>query len=74
MRFENKVGIVTGSGGGIGQAYAEALAMAWFAELPLAVLLAWTARYTLTWAAPRDAAPRDAACKEGHIARSDAGA
>ena len=55
-------------------AYAEALAMAWFAELPLAVLLAWTARYTLTWAAPRDAAPRDAACKEGHIARSDAGA
>lgn len=26
MRFENKVGIVTGSGGGIGQAYAEALA------------------------------------------------
>ena len=25
MRFENKVGIVTGSGGGIGQAYAEAL-------------------------------------------------
>ena len=25
MRFANKVGIVTGSGGGIGQAYAEAL-------------------------------------------------
>ena len=50
-------------------AYAEALAMAWFAELPLAVLLAWTARYTLTWAAPRDTA-----CKESHIARSDAGA
>jgi hypothetical protein len=34
-------------------AYAEALAMAWLAELPLAALLAWTACYTLTWAAPR---------------------
>jgi len=47
--------------------YAEALAMAWFAELPLAVLLAWTARYTLTWAATRDTVG-----KEGHIARGDA--
>jgi len=46
--------------------YAEALAMAWFAELPLAALLAWTASYTLTWAAARDAAG-----KEGHIARGD---
>ncbi|MGA3253081.1 MAG: SDR family NAD(P)-dependent oxidoreductase [Mycobacterium sp.] len=26
MRFENKVAVVTGSGGGIGQEYAEALA------------------------------------------------
>jgi uncharacterized membrane protein len=46
--------------------YAEALAMAWFAELPLAALLAWTAWFTLAWAAARDAAG-----KEGHIARSD---
>jgi hypothetical protein len=46
--------------------YAEALAMAWFAELPLAALLAWTAWYTLAWAAVRDAAG-----KEGHVARSD---
>ena len=35
--------------------YAESLAMACFAELPLAVLLAWTAWYTLEWAAPRSA-------------------
>jgi hypothetical protein len=35
--------------------YAEALAMAYFAELPLAVLLAWTAWRTLEWAAPRSA-------------------
>jgi hypothetical protein len=34
-------------------AYAESLAMACFAELPLAALLAWTAWRTLTWAAPR---------------------
>ena len=47
--------------------YAEALAMAWFAELPLAALLAWTACYTLAWAAARDAVG-----KEGHIARDDA--
>jgi hypothetical protein len=33
--------------------YAEALAMAWFAELPLAALLAWTAWRALGWAAPR---------------------
>lgn len=37
--------------------YAEALAMAWFAELPLAALLAWTACYTLPWAAPRPPRP-----------------
>lgn len=36
--------------------YAEALAMAWFAELPLAALLAWTAWYTLAWAGAPDAA------------------
>ena len=36
--------------------YAEALAMAWFAELPLAALLAWTAWCALVWAAPRAAA------------------
>ena len=34
-------------------AYAESLAMACFAELPLAALLAWTAWRTLPWAAPR---------------------
>src|SRR5215469_5620197 len=32
--------------------YAESLAMACFAELPLAALLAWTAWRTLEWAAP----------------------
>lgn len=46
--------------------YAEALAMAWCAELPLAAMLAWTAWYTLAWAA----AP-DAVGKEGHVAQSD---
>lgn len=34
--------------------YAEALAMACFAELPLAALLALTAWRTLPWAAPAD--------------------
>jgi hypothetical protein len=33
--------------------YVESLAMACFAELPLAALLAWTAWHSLTWAAPR---------------------
>ena len=33
--------------------YAESLAMACFAELPLAALLGWTAWRTLDWAAPR---------------------
>lgn len=33
--------------------YAESLAMACFAELPLAALLAWTAWRALDWAAPR---------------------
>ena len=37
-------------------AYAESLAMACFVELPLAVLLAWTAWRALEWAAPRTAA------------------
>jgi cytochrome c-type biogenesis protein CcmH/NrfG len=35
--------------------YAESLAMACFAELPLAALLAWTAWRALEWAAPRAA-------------------
>jgi hypothetical protein len=35
--------------------YAESLAMACFAELPLAALLAWTAWRALDWAAPRRA-------------------
>jgi ABC-type proline/glycine betaine transport system permease subunit len=33
-------------------AYAESLAMACLAELPLAALLAWTAWFCLGWAAP----------------------
>jgi hypothetical protein len=37
--------------------YAEALAMAWFAEVPLAALLAWTACYTLPWAASHPLQP-----------------
>ena len=36
--------------------YAESLAMACFAELPLAALLVWTAWRALDWAAPRTAA------------------
>jgi hypothetical protein len=36
--------------------YAESLAMACFAELPLAALLAWTAWFSLGWAATRDRA------------------
>lgn len=36
-------------------AYAESLAMACFAELPLAALLAWTAWFTLRWATPPEA-------------------
>ena len=45
--------------------YAESLAMACFAELPLAALLAWTAWRTLEWAGPRAAcAPRASVC--GH--------
>ena len=35
--------------------YAESMAMACFAELPLAALLAWTAWRALEWAAPRAA-------------------
>jgi hypothetical protein len=38
--------------------YVESLAMACFAELPLAALLAWTAWRTLEWAAPRPIATR----------------
>jgi hypothetical protein len=34
-------------------AYAESLAMACFAELPLAALLAWTAWFSLRWAGVR---------------------
>lgn len=35
-------------------AYAESLAMACFAELPLAALLAWTAWFSLSWIAPHE--------------------
>src|SRR5215471_8137 len=38
--------------------YAESLAMACLAELPLAALLAWTAWRALEWAAPRTAQAR----------------
>jgi hypothetical protein len=34
--------------------YAAALAMACFAEFPLAALLAWTAWHSLKWVAPRE--------------------
>ena len=45
--------------------YVESLAMACFAELPLAALLAWTAWRTLEWATPRAAcAPPASVC--GH--------
>jgi len=37
--------------------YVESLAMACFAELPLAALLAWTSWRALEWAAPQAAAP-----------------
>jgi hypothetical protein len=37
--------------------YAESLAMALFAELPLVALLVWTAWRALEWATPRAAAP-----------------
>jgi hypothetical protein len=38
--------------------YAESIAMACFAELPLAALLAWTAWRTLDWAAAPPSLPR----------------
>ena len=37
--------------------YVESLAMACFAELPLAALLAWTAWRALEWAGPRSSRP-----------------
>ena len=54
-------------------AYAESLAMACFAELPLAALLAWTAWRTLNWAAPRTTVtpfPADRTAGETLSARS----
>jgi hypothetical protein len=45
--------------------YAEALAMACFAELPLAALLAWTSWRALEWAGPR-AVHAPASCLCGH--------
>ena len=50
--------------------YAEAMAMACFAELPLAALLAWTAWRALEWAAPRAAAAPHAAPSPGAGDRS----
>jgi hypothetical protein len=48
--------------------YAESLAMACFAELPLAALLAWTAWRALEWAGPRHAAaPRGAAVPQSSV-------
>jgi len=42
--------------------YAESLAMACFAELPLAALLAWTAWRALEWAARAAHAPPSSVC------------
>jgi len=39
--------------------YAESLAMACFAELPLAALLSWTAWFSLGWTAPRKGTATD---------------
>ena len=47
--------------------YAESLAMACLAELPLAALLAWTAWHSLTWAAPRTD-PGQAGTDTRHVA------
>jgi hypothetical protein len=53
--------------------YAESLAMACFAELPLAALLAWTAWRALEWATPR-AAQAPASSAGGHTPEQPANA
>lgn len=54
--------------------YAEALAMACFAEMPLAALLAWTAWRALDWANAHSAAVERGVAERGVAERGEEGA